>query len=478
MISTGRSNRAYWVMLTALFIVVEGCSGEADTEDSAPNDTFAGETDTVTEAHADTGSSADIDADTAGNMETGTESGTGSDEVRFTVETHLASDEAASAPGTVGIVTWSVNRDRVTDARIEFGLDGELTMTAPVNKVEAENRTLLLGMKPDRTYTFQIVADEWQSEMFTIETGPPTDLVRVRRFDVYDALAREPGFIVTSYWQGQEKATAFIIDSDGEIVWWYESPLNGICRARMSADGKNMWMVVSDNNGGLIARTTMDTLDGQTYDVGASHDLTAVKGEVMAYLDYSEGDCDSIFEIVPDGTVAEVVETQGAVTNLRCHGNALRYSKTEDVYTYSDVASDIYVFDRTTAKLLWKLSDRVGSNTAWGGSNHGHHLLDDSILVFGNHGGTDGNSAAFEYTLDGRQIRKYDSGLRAQNLGDVQRLPGGDTLVSYSNDDSYIHEIDDQNNLVMRIDLGAGGPALGYIMWRPSLYGPPSDIDL
>ena len=53
MISMGRSNRAYWVVLTALFAMVQGCSGEADTEDSAPNDTLAGETDTVTEAGTD-----------------------------------------------------------------------------------------------------------------------------------------------------------------------------------------------------------------------------------------------------------------------------------------------------------------------------------------------------------------------------------------------------------------------------------------
>ena len=79
--------------------------------------------------------------------------------------------------------------------------------------------------------------------------------------------------------------------------------------------------------------------------------------------------------------------------------------------------------------------------------------------------------------------RVNDSGLTAQNLGDVQRLPGGNTLVTYSNDDSVIHEIThDQGNprLVLEIDLGAEmrGPSLGYSMWRETLYGPPSDIDL
>jgi hypothetical protein len=161
-----------------------------------------------------------------------------------------------------------------------------------------------------------------------------------------------------------------------------------------------------------------------------------------------------------------------------CHGNALRYSQKEDVYTYSEVRSGIYVIARKNGKLQWKLTDIV-SASAWGGTNHGHHLLDDSLLIFANKGGANA-SAVFEYTLDGKQLMSYDSGRSAQNLGDVQRLPGGNTLVSYSNSQSYIHEIDKNQKLVLEIDLGAGsgGPSLGYVLWRASLYGPPPDIGL
>ena len=224
----------------------------------------------------------------------------------------------------------------------------------------------------------------------------------------------------------------------------------------------------------------MDSLEEVTYQgTGASHDITPVSGATMAYLDYGERDCNSIFEIDPQGTPREVAEGADFVpAGGMCHGNALRYSQKEDAYTYSEVGSGIYVIDRKTGTLQWKLTDKLAAS-AGGGTNHGHHLLDNSIVIFANRGGSNA-SAVFEYGLDGKKIMSYDSGRSAQNLGDVQRLPGGSTLVSYSSSQSYIHEIDENQKLVLEIDLGAGsnGPSLGYALWRASLYGPPPDIGL
>jgi hypothetical protein len=412
----------------------------------------------------------------------------------FDVEHHLSSDDDPKAPGTIGIVSWTLGVGAVAQAHIEFGLDTSYGMNAPVDLelVEGRFRTLLLGMKPDHTYHFRIVAvadgTTYTSDDYQITTGPPLSksLVSVRKFNVIDAAAIEPGFIVTSYWTGTGSSVAFIIDRDGDIVWWHDFALTGsgmsgdggICRARMSADGKHMWMVVSSNSGGLVRSVGMDSLDEVSYQgTVASHDITPVTGSTMAYLDYGERDCNSIFEIEPGGTPREVVEASDFITGGgMCHGNALRYSQKEDVYTYSEVGSGIYVIDRKTGKLQWKLTDKV-SASSWGGTNHGHHLLDDSILIFANKGGANA-SAAIEYALDGKKIMSYDSGRSAQNLGDVQRLPGGNTLVSYSNTQSYVHEIDGNQKLVLEIDLGAGGPSLGYILWRESLYGPPPDIGL
>jgi hypothetical protein len=435
-----------------------------DTNGKSPNSE-----DTASELIRDTVTHNEIDA------------GTDSDsvEAHFSVDVQLASDVNPNAPGTVGIVTWSVDVE-VTSAFIEFGLDTDYGMIAPVDLNETDYRTLLLGMKPNREYHFRIVAKAGEntfiSDDFTVETGPVTNLVNLEQFDVINPGRREPGFILTAYYQtnfspdGQpEGSVAFIVDQDGEIVWWYQTYASSICRARMSADGKNMWISNLEMDSGL-ERVTMDTLNSQIYDVGPSQDITPVTGELMAYIDYRESDCSSIFEIDPSGNTVEVFESEGLVPELICGGNALRYSITEDVYTFSDQRSDILVIERT-GEVSWRLSDIVPEG--WGGAQHGHHLLEKSFLFYANNGGK-GGSAATEYTLDGTLVLHYNAGYSTYNLGDVQRLPRGNTLVTFSTA-AIIHEISPEGDLLMVINTG--GP-IGYTSWRKSLYGLPEDIQL
>ncbi len=398
----------------------------------------------------------------------------------FTVQVQLASAMNASAPGTIGIVTWTVNVSSLTEAHIDFGLDTSYGMTAPVDLALTDHRTLLLGMKPAKTYHFRVVARDasatYMSNDYTVMTGPATTTVSISKFQVMNATANKRGFIITSYWSGTGLTVPFILDADGEIVWWGRGgPSGGIGRARMSLDGKNMWMTSASNTGQPIQRLSMDTLDAQTYsNAVGSHDLTAVSGATMAFLEYGESDCNSIYEIDPSGTKKEIFESQGVVPASGCHGNALRYSLKEDQYTFSDVSSDVYIVNRA-GQVQWKLSTKVASgHTAWGGIQHGHQLLDNSILIFANAGGGTNMSAMIEYDLNGQQLRKFAPGDYSANLGDVQRLPGGNTLVDFSNA-SVMKEIDAQGNVVLQIN-GASGTRFGYALWQESLYGPPSDI--
>lgn len=399
----------------------------------------------------------------------------------FSVDYELASDVDPNAPGTVGIVTWSIADVAVESAAIEFGLDTSYGMSAPVDLAAAEFRTLLLGMKPDRTYHFRISVVSggmtYVSDDYTIDTGPPTNAVAIGDFTIQRPEAYERGFMIVSYWQGQNSSIAFVLDADGEIVWWYDFGTQGIARARISADGKNMWMITPNNQGGPLRRVSMDTLDSETYSgtVG-SHDLTPVSGATMAYLEYGESDCDSIFEIDPSGTTSEVFESDDVLTGAMCHANALRYSRTEDVYVLTDVSQDVLVINRD-GSVEWRLSELLpGGMQTHGGRQHGQHLLDESILVFANAGAGQNASTAVEYDLTtGEEIWNYDSGFFTANLGDVQRLPGGNTLVTYSND-SVVHQVDPEKNLVLEFD--GRGANIGYVLWTPSLYEPGPDLDL
>jgi hypothetical protein len=355
-------------------------------------------------------------------------------------------------------------------------------MTAPVDLTLTDHRTLLLGMKPAKMYHFRVVARDaattYMSGDYTVMTGPATTTVSISRFQVMNASARKRGFIMTSYWSGTGSTVPFILDGDGEIVWWGRGgPSGGIARARMSADGKNMWITSASNTGQPIQRISMDGLETQTYSSAiGSHDLTPVSGATMAFLEYGESDCNSIYEIDPSGTKREIFESTGVVQTTGCHGNALRYSQKEDQYTYSDVNQDVFVVDRSGA-VQWRLSQRVtGGRTTWGGIQHGHQLLDNSIIIFANMGGGTNLSAMYEFSLTGTQLMRLVGvgGDYSANLGDVQRLPGGNTLIDFSNA-SVMKEFDPQGNVVLQIN-GASGTRFGYALWQETLYGPPVDI--
>jgi hypothetical protein len=408
----------------------------------------------------------------------------------FAIDVSLASDINPEAPGTVGIVTWSIQGETPESAEIHFGLDTSYGTVAPVDLNEPDFRTLLLGMKPDRTYHFQVVAtqggQQYQSADQTLETGPVTNLVTVTS-TILDPSSHAPGYIVSTYVMALSPtrpisesmstgSMVFILDRDGEVVWWYQSKVGLTPRARMSYDGKSMWLIPErqDTYGAEIELVSRDTLDSTIYVVGASHDGTVVDGSVLAYIDYSEDDCDSVFELAKDGTAIEIFESTDYLPGLvtpQCHLNAVRYNEAERLYSVSDRENDIFVINRQ-GEVQWRLTD-ILTNTTYGAQQHGHQLLTGSILLFANVGGA-GGSAALEYSLtDGAEVFRYAPGIFSVWYGDVQRLPGGNTLVTFSIA-GVIHEVAPDGTLLMEVT----GDVFGYAEWRGSLYGPPADIRL
>jgi hypothetical protein len=101
--------------------------------------------------------------------------------------------------------------------------------------------------------------------------------------------------------------------------------------------------------------------------------------------------------------------------------------------------------------------------------------LDDTHLVFANKG-AGAQSAVIEYSRsDWSVVNTFNTGLTTANMGDVQRLPGGNTLITYSNA-GEIREVDGSGNEVLSISRT--GANFSYSMWRPSLYGAPPDIGM
>ena len=261
----------------------------------------------------------------------------------------------------------------------------------------------------------------------------------------------------------------FILDPDGDIVWWYPSRIGRTSRAHLSHDKKAIWLVPDRGNFGSAAveRVSLDTLESELYEVGASHDAVPVADGMLAYIDYGEEDCGSIFTLDIDGTTTEIFESDDHLPGMEppeCHMNAVRYYEDPKLYSVSDRNNDIFVID-SQGDVQWRLSDTV-PNDRYDGEQHGHQILSDSILLFANLGGPGWSAAAYEFSLpDGQELFRYAPDISSPFLGDVQRLPGGNTLVTFSIA-GIIHEVDPDGDPVMEIT----GNMFGYAKWYSSLY--------
>jgi hypothetical protein len=394
---------------------------------------------------------------------------------------------------TVGIVTWSTSMAGLTSAKIDFGLTTSYGFTAPVDLTAADYRTLLLGMKASRTYHYRITATggagSCSSGDYTLATGAKTNGLPTIAVTTHQASKVAGGFLITGQYAdnaGASGAPAYILDADGDIVWWYSIGSN-VTGARMSYDGKHMWINKANVPSGAanVRRVTMDGMmeeDLSAEFAGLNHQLTVLPDETVAFYAYGSSGCDDVKERAPDGTVKTIVNAataQGATGD--CHLDTIQYSPLDDTLVFSDHDHGNYTKVTRTGATVWVMggpTSQFGSDL-WTGTNHGLHILGlDRILIFNNASAQTG-SIAMEWQLtltepkSATKTWSYTANPRINNavMGDVQRLGNGSTIVAYSTQ-GVLHEVDSGAELVQTLAWPLG-TSFGYIEKRASLYGPP-----
>jgi hypothetical protein len=409
----------------------------------------------------------------------------------------LLRNEISPAMPTVGVVEWSWAGAPPTSARIVYQLvdAGSGTLNAggeaPVALDQPSFRTLLLGLKQGRDYSFRIEAvsggSTCTSERFLLPTTGrfatvPSVAVHVARPEL-----REPGFIVTSSGTSVPDA-AYVIDADGEIVWYFAGPVN-TSRALLDYEGKRLWMVALNvlNEGGEMRSVSLDGEDVE-FDVpglgAAHHDFTVLPGGRVAALVWSGPGEDTESQLVirsPDGTVTSPFTIgQSLYRSDTYHVNALHYLPFDDGFTLADRNPHVLMKVSATGTPLWQLGGDCSAAPAGAACAeqdwevvHGHHLLEDGTFVLFDNG-TTGPSHVQEFSLSEangsftpKLVHDYAGTEASNNLGDVQRLPGGNTLVTYSTDAKLV-ELGPDWNEVQTFSVRAG-----YASWRSTLYGPP-----
>jgi hypothetical protein len=220
------------------------------------------------------------------------------------------------------------------------------------------------------------------------------------------------------------------------------------------------------------------------------HDLTVLPDGKIACLSWVQQSGDQPSDLLESdyqGNVKKVMTLDSKVyaggTGLgggsgTYHANSIHYHAYDDSYTISDRNPNLFIKVTRAGVLKWQFGGSCTNAPApqcvagdWK-VNHGHDMLEDgTFLIFNN--GQSGASAALFYkltegaTLSATKTGQYSPGTTSSVLGDVQRLPNGNTLVTFSIAGT-MDEIDPSGALVQHIT----GPG-GYADWRETLYGPP-----
>lgn len=457
-------------------------------------------------------------------------------------------------PTVVGVTIAS---DAALDsAVVEYGLDSSYGATAPVELSESGGQALVLGLKPAREYHFRVVAESGgascASEDHTLTTGDVANGLTLPSLMTDAPSEVSPGFLVLSAmtggpnggdgpvmlpppgsggegggpWEmmidagalppgammgeggapmwiggpdvggpdGGGESLIYILDHEGDPVWWITAPIGEVSRARLSHDGKSVLAMSINVDGGPRGQLVKISLDGREIETiplpGSHHDFTVTPDGGIAFIRKTEDGCDEIVKRAGDGELSVTFRVADAFggqvdagsPNDRCHTNSIHYNADDDSFTFSVLNLNAYVKVSAEGELRWVLggdfSDFSGDGAQWL-RQHGHHLLDaDTLLFFNNDGAPDRtDSLALEVELhpeDGsaERVFEYAGGEASAVLGDVQRLPNGNTLVAYSTA-GVVHEVSADGRLVAELRWPLGG-AFGYVEHRASLYGPPS----
>ena len=407
---------------------------------------------------------------------------------------------------TVGIVTFTTTLEGLESAKIDFGLTTSYGLTAPVDLEETDYRTLLLGMKPSRLYHYRITATntdgDCESPDYTIMTGPIANGLVAPTVTTNDADALAGGFLITGQYveDPSRSAPAYILDADGDIVWWYhiEERVTGVV---MDYAGKHMWI----NNHPLdladakVHRVSMDGLEDEDLSsemANLSHQLTVLPDETVAFYadDGSSSQCSDIKERAPDGTVRTIANSQEVLgTTGQCHVNDIQYSPDDDTLVFSDhIHCAVAKIKRSDGSPVWILNGETKTFTgdSWLGSQHGIHILGvDDFLLFTNNSrfvagtdidvsrGTGDGSSVIELKLDleaktATQIWSYKAEGNAYQtdvMGDTQRLWNGNLVIAFGGK-GVIQEITSDGRVLQEMKTTTN---FGYIQRRQTLYGPP-----
>ncbi len=392
---------------------------------------------------------------------------------------------------TLARVTWTT-RDEVA-SQVRFGEGTDLDLVTPLDDPATEHSALLLGLPPATSASLQVVAGDDESDVLTVETGELDD--------VFPGFLHEGDpqehFMVTPLYAPEGEDGVVILDGEGRIVWQHaDSRGLYVTRARMAIDGSGIIYNSSDLNGhddetqelvwvsweGEEIRTEEVFLMGHDFVEKADGTIVTV-----AFEPREEVVGTKLVEVAPDGTQTDTwsswdcfdpeVHTHDEMTMGWTFANAMDYDEIADAYTISfrNFGSIISV-DGATGACDWVFGDVAGTFDITGDTfehQHQFHRTADSMVVFDNDG-QPSQSRIIEYEFDlaartASEIWSYSFDSWNVVLGDVHRLPDGDTLAVWGMH-GKVDRITPAGDVVTHLETETTGTVIGFTVLAEDLY--------
>ena len=384
----------------------------------------------------------------------------------------------------VAIVEWSVDRATLDSASIEFGVDTTYGLTAPVDLAEPKYRTILVGMKTDHDYHYRVVAkagsETCTSEDKILHTGLIPNGMLKPTVETPQPSKVTGGYLVAERWGMNNNGPAFILDADGDYVWWYPGDVD-VMRTRLDITGKKLWIrnTAQTNGTGVIKRVTMDGLTEEKWMLpNTTHDLAVIPDGHVALVGHASEGCDEILDFDPvTEELKSLINAKEIHGNSMCHINHVSYYDADKSLIFSDWEASMIAKITRTGELVWALNGDGAtiSGTSWVHQHAVQSLSTDEILVFSN-GDSGENSIVYDIKIDttaktAMELWRYDGDQSVAFGGDVQRLDNGNYIITYSAA-GVVHEIDSARTLVQSLTWGLGN-TLAYSEKLKSLYQAP-----
>lgn len=378
---------------------------------------------------------------------------------------------------------------------VQFNVVGEPVRETPLEPAATtEHSRTLLGLPVDSEVEFTVLD----------EAGPLGEPGRVSTGSVPASWA---SFSTTGEpsWEGfmafgvaGAMADLMIVDVQGRPVWWWTdgSAEAEVIRAFPSADGTGMYASVGGTvpgEAGTIVLT--DWFAGTQRSVAVddfSHDFVEREDGGLAALTYvhhddaSGKDClsEAVTEFDFDGASEHVWDAWDSFSGRTAtcdsyiegwtHANALDWDESRQRYTVGlRNLNTIITFDRATGEEVWSVGDfgSIGfvdpaEAFVW---QHQFELLDDDrLLVFDNGSSNASASRVVELSVDAEAgvaetvwSHAPEPALYVYALGDVRRLPSGNTLIDWSTA-GRVEEVSPEGETVWRLDVEMGA-GFGYL---------------